>query len=129
MDIRMDENTGDAVFINAPLEYGDYVTEEQIVSDYKDSARQSVSIRLRSLYKDWFLDLNYGVPYLEEVLANKSASKEYIDDILKREILKDEKVEGIIDWNSTKDNSKREYYVSFKLKVGGGYTSPVEALL
>lgn len=118
----MNQDTGDAVFINSPITTLN--SSEITVESKKDTVAQRLVIQLKSFLGDWFLDTSYGIPYLQEILGRKGVRKSYIDGIMRREILKESGVKGIIDFESTLSPS-RVYSLVFRVKVSDNTVSDI----
>lgn len=97
---------GDLVFVNGECPVTD---ENRLV------VAQRLTISLRTFLSEWFLDVNYGVPYWERILGKKT-TKNTVDRILQTEILKVQGVLEITEFNSTLSRS-REYSMSFRVRT------------
>lgn len=125
MDIRLCQDTGDAVFINKSLSREDLDTlSVATVLDKPETVSQRLVIQLKSFLTDWFLDTTYGVPYLQEILGRKGVRKGYIDNIIRGEIMKESGVREITYFNSTL-SSKRVYELSFRVKTSDNSISEI----
>ena len=113
MDLLLDRVKNDLVFINGAC---------PTTGDRVDVVIQRLYIRLRTFFGEWFLDITYGVPYLERALGHK-VSKTTIDMMLQEQILKENGVKQIISFTSTMDNPTRVYSCSFKVKTDSGEES------
>lgn len=79
-----------------------------------DAVAQRLYIRLRTLMGDWYLNVGYGVPWLERVLGHK-VRKSTVDMVIQEQILLDPEVRGIPEFTSTLDRARREYECRFKV--------------
>lgn len=80
MDLLLDENSHDIVFVNGqtPVTQG----QVQIVA-------QRLKIKLWTFLGEWFLNLDVGVPYRQRILT-KVAHKATVDIIFQRLLAEDE---------------------------------------
>lgn len=121
MDIlRKDNYGGDVIFYNYPL------TKEQMTCGLKSSVSQRLVTRLKTFKGEWFMDNTYGFPYFQEVLGKK-INKEDVDNIYRREILKERGVKNLTYFKSTLSKD-RVYKLEFRISVGDGVFSDVIGL-
>lgn len=115
--LHRDTQTGkfDLVFVN-----GECPTTGDIV----DVVTQRLYIRLRTFYAEWFLNVEYGVPYLEKILKRR-VKKSTVDIIIQEQIMMEAGVKQIVSFESTLNNASRVYECSFRVRVEGGGTSSV----
>ena len=107
MDIRTDIETGKVVFQNGQL----FTTLSR-----QDSLRQRLDIRIKTQKGTWFLNISYGIDWLDEVFSDTS-TKSSVDALIQAEILKEDQVESIIGFTSSVNNSTRTYTCDFKVKL------------
>lgn len=88
-----------------------------------DSVVQRLYIRLKTLFQEWFLNTEYGVPYLEKILA-KRVKRETVDMIIQEHILKEKGVKEIVSFESSFDNPSRVYSCSFTVRAENGSITP-----
>lgn len=107
MDIRTTLEEGKILFQNG-----------QIFStlNNQDSLRQRLDIRIKTQKGTWFLDINYGIDWLNDVFSDTS-TKGSVDALIQAEILKDDLVAEIISFTSSVDNGTREYRCDFKVRL------------
>lgn len=107
MDIRTTLEEGKVLFQNG-----------QIFStlNNQDSLRQRLDIRIKTQKGTWFLDVNYGIDWLNDVFSDTS-TKGSVDALIQAEILKDNLVAEIISFASSVDNRTREYRCDFKVRL------------
>lgn len=110
MDLLLDREIDDLVFHNGPL------TRECTTQPFVQTVAQRLYLLLTCFEGEWFIDINYGIPYWSW-LGNKVA-KGNIDRILQRKILAENGVKEIVYFNSTFVN--RKYSLQFKVKVVTG---------
>ena len=114
MDILLDKETNDAIFINgaAPTTYYD----PEVVA-------QRLSVRLLTFVGEYGFDTNFGVPYWQRILGF-NINKADLDYIYQREILKEEKVAEIKSFQSSISN--RVYSITFSVRlVDGSFTDEI----
>ena len=110
MDLLLDSNK-DLVFVNG---------ECPVVTERASVVAQRLTIRLRTLYQEWFLNAGYGVPYLERILGQK-VKKTTVDAILQEHIYKERGVAEIVSFTSTMVN--RRYSCQFRVRADNGETT------
>lgn len=117
MDLLLNRSPGvhDLVFVNG---------ECPTTGDLVDVVIQRLYIRLRTFLGEWFLNEEYGIPWLERILGQKT-QKSTVDMILQGEILKETGVQQVIEFKSTLDNPLRVYSCSFRVRINGGGVSEV----
>ena len=102
---------GDALFVNGPL------SPTGITQESAEVVAQRLSIRLKTFLGEWFLDVGYGVPYYQQILAKKT-TKVAVDRIFQQQILSERGVRELVSFSSTFEN--RQYNMSFKVRVMNG---------
>ena len=110
MDLRMDGDK-DLLFINGAC---------PVVSERAEVVAQRLTIRLRTFYQEWFMNVEYGVPYLERILGQK-VKKTTVDAIIQEHIYKERGVAEIVEFNSTMVN--RNYSCRFRVRTDQGDTT------
>jgi hypothetical protein len=110
MDLLLDFNTNDLVFLNGPL------TKEYTTQPFVQTVAQRLFILLRTIEGEWFLDLTHGVPYFDWL--GRKVPKQRIDSVLQQEILAENGVKEITYFNSTFVN--RVYSAQFRVRVSTG---------
>lgn len=117
MDLKIDINgTGDLIFDNGNI---------PLTTEEADVVGQRVAIRLRTIMGEWFLDENYGTPWLQVIGTKKTASQ--IDPIIQREVLSVEGVREIVSWSSGV-RMDRTYWCSFTIRTKNGGLSEAISL-
>lgn len=71
-----------------------------------DAIRQHLSQRLKTFYGEWFLNMEIGVPYFQQVLR-KNPDPVVIDSIFKREIINTPGIVQLTDFNLDLDPATR----------------------
>lgn len=105
---------GDIVWRNGPLR------KEETTQSRVDVVGQRLLILLRTWKTEWFLDTEYGIPYMQEILGRKT-SKSAVDLIFQRAILAENGVRELTFFESTFVN--RQYSMTFRVKVTTGEES------
>lgn len=116
MDLKMNIGVGedkDMVFINGAC---------PITTGAVDKVRQRLIIRLRTFYSEWFLNEQYGVPYLERILGHK-VKKSTVDAIIQEHIYKEVGVLEIVNFSSSLRG--RDYSCSFRVRTKSGITEEI----
>ena len=90
---------------------------EQTTQSRTDVVAQRLLIRLKTFKSEWFLDVDYGVPWLQQILGKK-ISKASLDLILQEQILLENGVKELVSFSSTFKN--RAYSMTFSIKVNTG---------
>lgn len=116
MDLLLNRTAGvhDLVFVNGAC---------PTTGDLIDVVIQRLYIRLRTFFEEWFLNIEYGVPYLERILGHKVA-KSTVDMIMQEQILGETGVSQIVEFNSSLNVLTREYSCTFRVKIITGELSP-----
>lgn len=101
----------DAIFVNGPL------SSSGITQESAEVVAQRLSIRLKTYLGEWFLDVGYGIPYYQQILAKKT-TKVAVDRIFQQQILSERGVRELVSFSSTFQN--RQYEMSFVVRVLDG---------
>lgn len=109
MDLLLNRKTGDLVFVN-----GATPTTE----DYADVVAQRLYILLRTFQGEWYLNTEYGIPYIQSILGQK-VNKNTVDRILQEKILAEVGVAEITMFTSQLSAS-RQYSCSFRVRSKTG---------
>lgn len=91
-----------------------------VVQERASVVAQRLLIRLRTFYQEWFMNVEYGVPYLERILGQK-VKKTTVDAIIQEHIYKERGVAEIVEFNSTMVN--RNYSCRFRVRTDQGDTT------
>lgn len=103
-DLLLDESTNDLI-----LENNDLV----LTSTNQEALRQRLSIHLLMYRGEWFLNTEFGVPYMQQLIGI-ARTKETIDAVLRSEIALETTEDLIGNFTSTYDNvDTRRYTLSF----------------
>ena len=87
MDIRLDSETNDLI-----VEENDLV-----LNDGQESVRQHLEVRLRTFLGEWFMDRTVGVPYTQQLFAEKIPNTTVIQTVIREEV---EKTPGVTSLDS-----------------------------
>ena len=118
MDIKLDDVTHDALFVNGPM------TKAQTTQPYVETVAQRLKIRLLTFLGEWIINTAYGVPWWQSILGKKQP-KERVDLILQQQILLEEGVKELVSFTSIL-SSNRQYSATFRVKVRTGeVTEPI----
>lgn len=101
----------DLVFVNGDC---------PVTNGRSDSVAQRIYLRLRTFRGEWFLSENYGVPWLERILGHK-VKKTTVDMVIINEIMSVKGVKKILSFESTFDNSVRDYSCKFTVVADDGF--------
>lgn len=89
------------------------------ISDEKtEVARQWLSVRLKTLLGEWFLDITQGVDWLS-ILSQRN-NKTLVDTVIQRVIVETEYIERIVNYRSTQQLGSHSYIVTFRAEVENG---------
>lgn len=108
-DIYLDPTTGDLSITEGKLRLTQTIPED---------TRQRLSIKLRTYRGEWFLDLDAGLPYLQEILVK--GNKTLADTLIKNKIRQDSGVAQLIDYVSSINNTTNTFIVSFRASTTDG---------
>ncbi len=98
-------------------ENGDYAINNFI--EGTPATAQAVTTRLRLFKGEWFLNLNSGVPWFQEVFV-KPARIPQVEQIIRDTILRTEGVAALTSFNLTFDGNIRRLTISFTGKTTWG---------
>lgn len=102
-DLALDPLTGDLSVVNLDL----------FVIQGADRVRQQLTVKLNLWTTEWFLDTEFGTPYLEEILG-KQVSLAGAVAALKRSIMEVDDVEKITSFNTSFSRQTRKLTVVFE---------------
>ena len=119
MDIRANIEDGKIMFQNGQI----FTTLNR-----QDSLRQRLDIRIKTQKGSWFLNMSYGIDWLNDVFSDTS-TKSSVDALIQAEILKEEQVANIIGFTSSVNTVTREYRCDFKVRLTTLETSNTISLL
>lgn len=119
MALKIDNTTGDLIFLAGQF-------DEVVGMEFE---AQRVRDRLNTLRNEWFLDLEYGTPYLEQILGEKSPNMNVIAAIFKREVRKSLDLAELSALTCLFDNATRKLTVAFLLVSAEGEPLPQTLIL
>lgn len=102
MDLLLNQN--DIEIVN-----GDFVVCHNDI----ETISQSISIRLKTLAGEWFLDENIGIPYLTKVLGKKP-NLAFLKQLISKEINAISGVKELSDFSFEEDAACRKITINFK---------------
>lgn len=115
MDILLDADTHDVVFVNGGA---------PVTTTIRVGVAQRLKVSLQTFLGEWFLNTDVGVPYFEAIFG-KVFNKNSVDLILQNKILEDPGVIEIISFDSSIDNQRRTYSMTFSVRTSEGATDEV----
>lgn len=98
---------------------GDLVLTSDVNASGTDPTIQNVTQRIRFFLGEWFLNLEAGLPWLQQVLV-KGAEPSTVDGLLRDTILGTPGVVALTAFQSNQDPSKRIYSVAFTILTASG---------
>lgn len=111
-DLRITETTGDIELVSGDL----------ILTVNEETIDQHVRANLRSFKGEWFLNLDDGVPYYQEILK-KNQSPVIVDAILKEAILNSYGVTELTAFDIKVDTETRKLFLTFEVNTIEGFLS------
>lgn len=115
IDIALDQLTGSLAIENFDL----------VLIDDTNQIKQNLLIRLKFIFKEWYLDNTQGVPYFEDFFI-KNPNQIRIESVLKTEIVNTDGVVELLDFESTYDDRLRKYSVRFTVRTISGEALQIE---
>lgn len=88
-----------------------------------DAIRQHIEIRLRTFLGEWFLDTTVGVPYIQEIFADKNPDTDLIRSIIRREAAKTPGVISADTLEVSLDTTTRNLTIELDMTTTEGNTS------
>jgi hypothetical protein len=92
-----------------------------------DAIKQYMQQRFRMFYGEWFLDMERGIPYFQQVLK-KNPDPVIVDSILKSTIINTPGVLQLTEFNLDTDAATRQLSLSFKAICTAGEVSFEESI-
>lgn len=118
MDFKLDDNN-DLVIENNNL----------VLIDGADFVKQLLKERLQTFLGEWFLDIEIGIPYFQDILK-KNVSLNTIANIFKNEILQTPGVIELEKFDLDYNENTRELSLSFAVRsLDGSITINIEELI
>lgn len=109
IDIAVEQTTNDLIF-----EEFDF-----FLFDGLDQIIQNLSIRLKFILGEWFLDITQGIPYFEQFFK-KAPNLIQIDTILKEEIATTRGIAELVSFETNFNPRTRTFFVKFHARADGG---------
>ena len=94
-------------------------TDLRVLSEQSEATTQRLKIRLLFFRGEWFLNIDYGIPYYEEIYT-KNVTQAAVDNIFRDQILDTEGVTSITSFESTFDKGSRAYSLTFSCLAESG---------
>lgn len=110
IDLYLDPNTHDLVLDNFTF---------KITNTKQDEITQRLKVKLLYFKGEWIHNLNYGVPYFQEIFI-KGVDLESIDEIYRTQIASEAGVTDLISYSSSFNSSTRELTVNAKVVTESG---------
>lgn len=76
---------------------------------------QRIKIRLRFFKSEWFLNVEHGIPYFQEILGSKALDINIIETILREQILDVQGVKQILESSIDYDPNDRKVLYTVKI--------------
>ena|SRR5690606_17884111 len=97
-----------------------------LISDYdlsliegQDQISQNLAIRLRFVLGEWYLDIESGIPYYQDIFI-KSPNRNRIETIIKDEIVNTQGINRLLSFQSDYQPITRKYSVRFQCETDKG---------
>ena len=98
----------------------------QLTENAIQSLGQRLKIKLLLFKNTYFMDLDFGIPYYEEVFV-KGRSKKLLDAVFKQAIFETPEVGSILNYRSEFDRKERKYSPTFTVVSKDGQQTNVRA--
>ena len=115
LDLYLDPNTPDLVLDNFTFK----ITEVK-----QDEIIQKLKVLLLFFKGEWEYNLNYGIPYFQEIFI-KGVDLEQIDDTYRTAISNESGVRDLISYSSSFNSATRQLTVNAKVLVESGEIIPI----
>ena len=90
-----------------------------VIIDGVDQVAQNLEIRLKFFLGEWYLDIDAGLPYYQDVFI-KSPNQIRVESLIKQEILDTDGINEITSFSSEFDSSLRKFSVNFSALADEG---------
>jgi len=110
IDLKLDPITHDLVIENFTF---------AITTTKEDEIVQRLKVKLLFFKGEWIHNLNYGIPYYQEIFI-KGIDLEDIDDIFRTQIANESGVRDLISYSSTFNPSTRQLNINAKVITDSG---------
>lgn len=111
IDLYLDPTTHDLVFSNFTF---------NVTTRKEDEITQRLKVKLLWFKEEWVFNVNYGIPYFQEIFSNKKIDLNDVDDIFRTAISQEPGVVDLISYSSTFDDSTRDFNVKAKVLTDSG---------
>jgi hypothetical protein len=81
-----------------------------------DATAQIITIRLKTLAGEWFLDSNIGIPYLTQVLGKKRNDR-FLRRLIAKEIQSVSRIKELSDFSFDEGSAPRNVAIKFKASL------------
>lgn len=105
IDLKLDLTTNDIIFQNGDISF---------TAPGQESLAQRLNIKLRFFMGEWFLNMDFGIPYFQQIFV-KPVVQYTIDAIFKSQILETPGVLELTSYTSSFDNVSRTFTLSFEV--------------
>lgn len=97
-------------------------TGDLVLTSGEDAIKQAVIAQLKTFYGDWFLNMDVGLPYYQQVLGvrGKATLNASFEASMQSAILNVPGVLALLSWNADLDRKARRLSVSFTAQITGG---------
>jgi len=114
---RLSDNLQDPQRVGGDMTFGRGI--HNFIVDSPTTVAQAILTRLRLWRGEWFLSLNAGVPYLQQILGH-APSANIPDSAIHNTIANTPFVRHVTDYASTFDGTSRRFSVSCKVETAFG---------
>lgn len=90
-----------------------------LISDSLQALEQRLTIRLKTFQEEWFLNVNHGLPYYQQIFT-KSIAQSSVDNLFRSYILETDGVVRLFDFSSTLNHQTRKYTLTFSVAAESG---------
>lgn len=116
-DLKLNTQTNDLDLLNN--------TDIQITGSAIESLAQRLRIKLKMFINTYFMDMDFGIPYYEQVFI-KGTTKKLLDAIFKKAIYDTPDVGSILNYRSEFDRVNRVYIPQFTVVSIDGQAEKVK---
>jgi len=118
-DLKLNTQTNDLDLLNT--------TDIQLTETAVESLAQRLRIKLKIFTNTYFMDMDFGIPYYEQVFV-KGTTKKLLDAIFKRAIYDTPDVNSVVNYRSQFDRQNRIYQPQFTVTSSDGQQAKVKVL-
>lgn len=115
-DLTLDPITNDLQITNRDL---------IVIQDTTDAIVQRLRIRLKFFKAEWFLNLEFGLPFTQTIFV-KGVTQGEVDSLFRTQILGTPGVIELLTFTSTLDPASRAYTTTFSCRASTGDTIILE---